>query len=708
MKSFLIYIFLVIFVSQFIYSSNISDIISDLKDNYESARAIHFSVSQSECIPLFNDIIDKIESIIDDLEDDGIINDLEKMLLDSHMFIGITYFNAGEEEEAISEFKKIISIDTNYSPDRSLISNTIINAFDNVRKENTALLAINTKPEGATVWLNDEIIGRTPLKDKRFSYGRYDLKIKKPNYEEIVMDLDLNRDIQLNEELNRIYSSIVLTTSPPGIDVYLNDSFIGTTESELFRVDHKYIYQETDIISETFSINEVPEGRVTVTLSGPCYKTVTRNYLIEYIDDFEVETIYMEKNIGSIEFIGDIHGARVYINNELYNIQRNIIENICYGEHLIKIVNPDAGVWTQNIKIDSERRIFAQIEYKPTILWLGLYDRSYNLLRDSSVQEFNSLLERLDNYNILFEDISAHEHFGNIIRGSADDQVKIEDLQALHKDYNYDIIAFGIMDPLSIDREFDIYFYHYSHAKPFIDRLSIKESTYLYNFIINLDKNIIFAENWIGFDLISNSSPEGGLIVINVHSNSPAMGAGIEKYDLIMSVDDNRIETIEDFREYIADLSIDDKILLNIKRTERLMDIEVAVSMIPRDYGYQRNYNYNLILADLIFRLPNEKMEFFKDIYYLNIGLCYMHFGLYQRALNDGFGRINNFSNLGIMYGSPELYSGICSYNLGAVDRARSLFSSAALRSDSVFGDQPYYSVTNIANFYLFLLGIIQ
>ncbi len=710
MKRLYVYIIICFVFSLIIPGQEINGITSAVMDEFARAKAVHFSVSQQECIPMFNKIIEDVNQIYEQIPDDE-ITALDAVIHDSHMYIGITHYNAGQIEDASREFRKIVLLNPDYMPDSSIISSTIINTFDKIRRESTASVNISTVPENAQVFIGSKAAGNTPVKDKRLIYGQYQLKIYKPNYAEIIRDIEVNKDISIKENLERISASLEVRTCPPDVEIYVEERPAGTTSSPGYIPANPYIYTETGTFSDPFIINEIPMGSVRITFSRMCYKTETREVYIESAEDYRIDDVVMQSSTGSIELVGDIAGARVYINDQPYSMQRNIIDNICLGEHIIKVVNDSGGVWTKKVRIDSNRRKFEEIIFKPTILWLGLYDRSGEKFISSNIEEFDRLLERMRNYNIFSDTLSNDPMYRSLFQSALAGDYGADTgdfLSMLHGKYNFDIIALGILDPLSIDREFDVYFYHFSHSRPSVIRLATKESAFMYNFIINMDKDISFTENWLGMDLISNPAGEQGLIVVRVYPGSPAESLGMENYDHILSVNGSAINQVQDFREFLAGMGIDEKVSLKISRHSKTMDAEIPVSLIPREYGYNRDMNYNLILANIYFNLRNEKRPFFKDIYYLNTGLCYMHFGLYEKALKEGFSMISSYSNLGIMHGSPELYSGICSYNIGSVDRARALFSGAVLKEESIFGDFPYYSVRNISNFYLFLIGAIQ
>lgn len=47
-------------------------------------------------------------------------------------------------------------------------------------------ISITTDPPGAEVWLNDQLVGRTPLKTGFLFYGVYDVRVRKDGYEPLV------------------------------------------------------------------------------------------------------------------------------------------------------------------------------------------------------------------------------------------------------------------------------------------------------------------------------------------------------------------------------------------------------------------------------------------------------------------------------------------------------------------------------------------
>jgi hypothetical protein len=86
-------------------------------------------------------------------------------------------------------------------------------------------LSVFTSPNGASVYLNEEYKGNTPVKLILNSFG-YNIRINKTGYYDFNSDLALydDQDISWNIELMKYRdSSMSLNSIPAGVDVYLND-----------------------------------------------------------------------------------------------------------------------------------------------------------------------------------------------------------------------------------------------------------------------------------------------------------------------------------------------------------------------------------------------------------------------------------------------------------------------------------------------------
>ncbi len=54
------------------------------------------------------------------------------------------------------------------------------------------MMTINTDPDGALIYLNDQEVGRTPLKHDFQEYGNYQLEVRKEGYETLKSTQDVS------------------------------------------------------------------------------------------------------------------------------------------------------------------------------------------------------------------------------------------------------------------------------------------------------------------------------------------------------------------------------------------------------------------------------------------------------------------------------------------------------------------------------------
>lgn len=75
--------------------------------------------------------------------------------------------------------------------------------------------------------------------------------------------------------------------------------------------------------------------------------------------------------------------------------------------------------------------------------------------------------------------------------------------------------------------------------------------------------------------------PQGGVLIAKVDENTPAMEAGLKKYDLIVEVDGKKVKSATELRTIIANHSPGDIVPLTIYRDNKKKTIEVKVKEAP-------------------------------------------------------------------------------------------------------------------------------
>jgi serine protease Do len=75
--------------------------------------------------------------------------------------------------------------------------------------------------------------------------------------------------------------------------------------------------------------------------------------------------------------------------------------------------------------------------------------------------------------------------------------------------------------------------------------------------------------------------PEGGILVLTVEENSPAQKSGLQRYDVIVGLNGNPIESMGRFRNQVAEIRPGTKITLTVVRRKDRLEIPLTVGEAP-------------------------------------------------------------------------------------------------------------------------------
>jgi hypothetical protein len=110
------------------------------------------------------------------------------------------------------------------------------NTIDEQLMALVGLLAVKTKPPGASVLLDDsEYLGHTPLQKSSIVIGRHSIKVSLPGYGEVTRKFK----IKYGEEkkyvitLNPEPGSLSIATTPPGATIYINGKKRGQSNTSI-------------------------------------------------------------------------------------------------------------------------------------------------------------------------------------------------------------------------------------------------------------------------------------------------------------------------------------------------------------------------------------------------------------------------------------------------------------------------------------------
>lgn len=260
-------------------------------------------------------------------------------------------------------------------------------------KVKTGWLVIDSQPSGASVYLNDEYVGNTPLDNYKTEYGSYRYRLELGNYHNAsgIVELNSPREEQ-TITLKPAFGSIRVNSSVGGAQVLLDGQNTGKTSpctldvvasgrhTIVVQLQRYTTAQQTIDVKdgETTAVEAVLQPRFAmvsiesvdgaqISIDGRQVGTTSyRGELLEGYHDIEVskahhrnvekqvkveasldQSIHLEPSpiYGSLDVVSSPRNAAITIDGKLYGLTPNTVEQLLEGAHSVELTlaghNPD-------------------------------------------------------------------------------------------------------------------------------------------------------------------------------------------------------------------------------------------------------------------------------------------------------------------------------------------------------------------------------
>ena len=158
-------------------------------------------------------------------------------------------------------------------------------------------LSIDSTPPGATVIIDDQAVGQTPLIELSLEQGIHTLSLEEPRHLTTTQDIDItgrNVQQQLHIDLAPAWADISLSSTPTGAIVKVDGEPIGQTPLTV----------------------EVLQGERTITLQLSAYAQWQQSLTVEAGSDADLGTIELLPAEGILELSSKPTGANVTLDGE--------------------------------------------------------------------------------------------------------------------------------------------------------------------------------------------------------------------------------------------------------------------------------------------------------------------------------------------------------------------------------------------------------
>ena len=176
-------------------------------------------------------------------------------------------------------------------------------------------LFINSIPNGASVYVGDNLVGTTPFPTNEISTGNYEFTLKKESYNDARLKVVVRGDTVNKElvELTAGYGTISILANPEA-DIYIDDNFEGT------RMFNGRLNSGTHVIEARKPSHET-QAKIIVVEEGKAYREL-----------FELRPMY-----GKISVITHPHFANIYVDGELVGKSPKVLEDVFVGDYILKL-----------------------------------------------------------------------------------------------------------------------------------------------------------------------------------------------------------------------------------------------------------------------------------------------------------------------------------------------------------------------------------
>lgn len=145
-------------------------------------------------------------------------------------------------------------------------------------------LNILSRPSKARIYMNDQLKGETPFNATNIPSGKYVIRAELLGYDPQVLtnEVIFGGEATMEFQLVKCSGTLLITTMPPGVNIYIDGEFRGTTKE-----------RGNELISEQLPIDFIPRGRHQLQFTKKGYYDVQRA-----IEIMPKQTLIVHEKIG--------------------------------------------------------------------------------------------------------------------------------------------------------------------------------------------------------------------------------------------------------------------------------------------------------------------------------------------------------------------------------------------------------------------------
>ncbi len=344
---------------------------------FEEAEALFESIDQETSLPLFGDLVDRLEP---HLAAGALGETLRDVLAGSLAYRARLHFNLGEAELAEEELERMLEIKPEADLDRSRASPKLVAQFDELRRRLIGELDFVIEPPDAVTRIDgrpvDVLAGPVGV-----LAGERLIEVTLPGYAPIVrtLEVEADRSVTLELDLERTSAVIRLFTRPPGATVSLDGEVRGVTEGTapegFLPQGPAAVYRREDFSGELV-IDGVEPGLKILEVSKAGFRTQRFELPIQELLDFPLPPIVLEAESGSLVFSDFPPGAEIRIDGEVRRPDnpgsRTPKLTLPPGSYHVTVSAGPSKMFSTELQLADRQTMDVNVRLRPGLAFLGV------------------------------------------------------------------------------------------------------------------------------------------------------------------------------------------------------------------------------------------------------------------------------------------------------------------------------------------------
>lgn len=213
-------------------------------------------------------------------------------------------------------------------------------------QELPGLLSVESLPAGAQVFIDDVLVGETPLSDQELQAGRYGLKLEAPRYRPLEVDLDiagLGQQQRLNLVLKPDWAMLSLSSDPDGAQIMEAGTSLGETPGTI----------------------ELMSGPHNLELVKPGYKTRVIPVTIVAGQDQQLPKVALAPADGIVDLVSKPAGGAVTLDGVFTGVTPLRLQVSADEDHEIEITLAGHRPARRSVELKPEEELKLEVRLQP-------------------------------------------------------------------------------------------------------------------------------------------------------------------------------------------------------------------------------------------------------------------------------------------------------------------------------------------------------